>query len=158
MIIQIFGLQGSGTNFLEWTIMNNFEGLIYEPGKKEVRNVKGDVWFGKRQNLKHCYPILDNIDLALIIKRPFDEWINSDKIKNSLYNREIYDYYYDTPFRENWSDDKFIILDHHWCVRNYYSMLELISNKSGASIRKDWNQPEFRFNTGRKMLNTKYKY
>ena len=59
MKVRVFGLQGSGTNFVEWTVQNNFNGLELSI-ENVIRNVDGDVHFGKNQNLKHCYPINDS--------------------------------------------------------------------------------------------------
>lgn len=159
MRVRIFGLQGNGTNFIEWTIKHNFDKILYS---KEIakRNVEGDVQFGRRLNLKHCYPTNESDYFNIIIKRDFEDWAKSKKFSSNKYNREIYDYYYDTPYREEWPDSDFILINHKWAVENYYELLTLISDKTKCSIRTNWKQPEYRMkmDNGQTMSNEKYEY
>jgi len=158
--VRVFGLQGSGTNFVEWTVMNNFNGLGLSIEKKAIRNVEGDVHYGKTQNLKHCYPINDSDFFNIIIQRDFDEWINSNHVQSSNYTKETYNYYYDTPIREKWDTKDYILVNHRWCVLNYYDFLKLISQKTNCDIKEHWEQPKYKMaiSNGKKMTKTPYEY
>lgn len=145
MKVRVFGLQGNGTNFIEWTLRNNFNGLNFK-SEKSIRNVEGDIHFGKTQNLKHCYPFREEEYFNIIIKKKFEKWKNSDKFKTSNYNLEIYNYYYNTPYREKWEKSEFIVVEHEWCVKNYFSLLTLISDKTNSQIKENWTQPKYRMN------------
>ena len=80
--IQVYGMQGSGTNFLEYSLRNNFIDLEYDGTLSAVGNVKGDERFGVQQSLKHTLPNRDN-GKALIIYRDYEEWNYSVKKKFS---------------------------------------------------------------------------
>jgi hypothetical protein len=157
--IQVYGMQRSGTNFLEWTLRNNFVGLEYDSSLSAIGNVKGDERFGIQQSLKHTLPNLDN-GKALIIYRDYDEWNYSVKKKfpNCIYSVEDWTYYYETPFREKWNQDDYIIVNHRWCVENYYTLLIAIGGRFKVDYKEDWKQPTGRmhYDGGKTMLNIDY--
>jgi len=140
--IQVYGMQRSGTNFLEWSLKNNFVDLEYDGSLSAIGNVKGDMFFGKQQSLKHTLPNLEN-GKALIIMRDYEEWHKSvrSKFSKCSYTLEDYDYYYDTPFRENWHQDDYILVNHKWAIKNYYTLLAGISGRFKVHIKEDWKQP-----------------
>lgn len=125
--IQVYGLQRSGTNFLEWTLKNNFY-IDYNSTKVGISNVIGDGRYKGYQSLKHCLPNLHN-GKALIIKRDFEDWDASVKkqFPECNYSRETYDFYYNTPYRENWNEKEFLLVNHKWAVLNYGELLKSIS-------------------------------
>jgi len=157
--IQVYGMQRSGTNFLEWSLKNNFVDLEYDGTTSSIGNVKGDERWGIPQSLKHTLPNLDN-GKALIIQRDYEEWNQSVKSKfpSCHYTLKDYTYYYNTPFRENWHQDDYILVNHRWCVKNYYTLLIGISGRFGCKISEDWQQPLKRLHVdgGKTLLSTDY--
>jgi hypothetical protein len=74
--IQVYGLPRSGTNFIEWTLRNNFYNVDYN-NIAATNEVKGS---GPHETLlKHNYPTLDNSDGVIVIYKEFDEWKRSLK-------------------------------------------------------------------------------
>ena len=140
--IQVYGMQRSGTNFLEWSLRNNFVDLEYDGSLHSIGNVKGDMRFGIQQSLKHTLPNLEN-GKALIIQRDYEEWNNSVRKNFSActYTLKDYNYYYQTPLRENWHQDDYILVNHKWAIQNYYTLLIAIQGRFGVRIKEDWKQP-----------------
>lgn len=160
-IVQVYGMQRSGTNFLEWTLRYNFPDLNYDGSPWEVGEVPGDERYGMKQSLKHCLPRRDR-GKALIIERDFEEWNKSikDNFPKCKYTKEIYDFYYDTPFRENWHTDDYIMVNHRWAVENYKMLLEMIRVLSGGvDYKEDWEQPTKRvhFDCGTTLTDIDFK-
>ena len=90
--VQVFGLPRSGTNFIEWTLQNNFN-ITYN-NLYDVCNTVGLNEFGQRNALKHNYPILDRCDFAIVIYKTFEQWQKSmAKDKRGLCERSTYDKY-----------------------------------------------------------------
>lgn len=148
-IVQVYGLQKSGTNFIEWTLRNNFPDLEYDGLLWGLGEVPGDEKYRQIQSLKHLLPKRDK-GKALIIRRNFDDWYYSIKkhFPNCYYNRHVYDFYYDTPYREDWHTDEYMIIDHSWAVQNYEALLERIRILSGGVAPiENWKQPLKRLKT-----------
>jgi hypothetical protein len=160
--IQVFGMQRSGTNFIEWSLKNNIEGLEYDGSVSAIGNVKGDMFYGKEQSLKHCKPELDERRVALIVKRNFDDWDKSvrNRFKQCGYTKETYDWYYDTPEREDWFTPFYINLSYEDTVVNYEKFLNHIAhrlrwffNDDSYKVKENWVQPTKRTtNDGGKTL------
>jgi hypothetical protein len=156
--IQVFGLPRSGTNFIEYTIQNNFEGIEYHK-LFDKPNVVGDNMNKKqRQSVKHLYPTLSYSDYVIIIYKDYVDWVKS--IKKVGWDLDIsYDEYLRYLFiGYSLPEERRIIINHRWAVENYEQMLNDISDKFGLDIKKDWVQPEkrFLFNAGRKWSDEDY--
>lgn len=158
--VQVFGMQRSGTNFIEWTLRNNFVGLEYDGSVSNIGNVKGDMRFGMQQSLKHCLPDCTTSELSILIQRDYEEWDKSvkNKFKSCQYTKETYDYYYDTPYREKWDENTYLHINHRWAVLNYYELLEQIANRLNLTIKENWKQPTKRlhYDSGRTLLDIDY--
>ena len=82
--IQVYGLPRSGTNLLEWSIVNYFEGVVYK-NKYKVCDVEGLVKYGENIAAKHSYPSFEFSDKVVVIYKEFHKWEKSYKkwAKNS---------------------------------------------------------------------------
>jgi len=152
-------MQASGTNFLEWTLINNFD-IDYNGECGCIGNVIGDDRYQNPQSLKHCLPNLEN-GRPLIIQRDYDEWKISVKkrITQTSYTYENYKYYYDTPKREGWDEKDYILVNHRWAYKNYEELLKIIQSKFGYKFKKDWEQPMKRtiWDGGKTLSNIDFK-
>jgi len=157
--IQVYGLQKSGTNFIEWTLIHNFS-VKYDSSISVIGNVEGDQRFGEAQSLKHCYPNLNN-GSPLIIQRDYDIWNHSISraYPKCNFTREVYNYYYNTPIRENWDNSEYLLIKHEWAVKNYSELLELISKRFNCEYRENWKQPMKRTSNdgGKTLIRTPYR-
>ena len=142
--IQVFGLQRSGTNFIEWTLRNNFMDLKYDGSISSIGNVKGDMWFGQNQSLKHCLPTLEHSDYAIIIWRDYDEWITSVNRAFPHCEYRKSDWYRWITYAYNFGMEnkgKVMIVEHKWVVQNYEIFLKAVSKLFNTQLKKDWVQP-----------------
>jgi len=142
--IQVYGLPRSGTNFMEWTLRNNFYNVDYH-NIDAINEVKGS---GPHLTLKkHNYPILDTSEGIIVIYKEFDEWRKSLKRggMNLLIDREAHQNYIDRA--KEFDSSKVLIVEHEWCLNHYYKLLERISIKFGLELKHDWEQPLKRMST-----------
>ena len=144
--IQVYGLPRSGTNFIEWSLMNNFKDLIYYLGNTYT-DVEG-LFFYKQEivtSVKHCYPSLDKCEFALVICKDFENWKSSmDKLGWSRGNeQEVYDEYLKRA--EELDPERTIILNHKWCTQNYVECLNLISEKTNTPLKEEIKIPTKKF-------------
>lgn len=146
-IIQVFGLHRSGTNFIEWTLKNNFEGLEYDGRAEWYSTVPGDEQYGGTQSLKHTWPSLVFSDYAIVVRREYESWRRSvrNKFFYCKFTKDTYNYYYDIA--RNLDSDKTIFVEFEWVVENYEEFLFMIENKFGFKVKKDWYQPTRRLAT-----------
>lgn len=158
-IIQVYGMQRSGTNFLEYTLRYNFD-IDYDGTTWGIGEVPGDERYAMKQSLKHLLP-KRNRGKALIIRRDFDVWNESVKRQFPMcrYNKDIYNFYYDTPYRENWHTDDYLLVEHEWCVKNYEMLLNSIRGRFLVHYKEDWKQPMKRvhWDSGTTLLEEDYK-
>tara|TARA_R110000803_G_scaffold50108_1_gene104103 strand:- start:721 stop:1191 length:471 start_codon:yes stop_codon:yes gene_type:complete len=71
MIIQVYGLHRSGTNYIEYLIRNNIKNNNYE--RKEAYN----EFTGQLDSLKHCYPDINAAKYHICIFKPLNQWLLS---------------------------------------------------------------------------------
>lgn len=133
--IQVFGLPRSGTNFVEWSLRNNFVGLDYV--NIDVKsNLVGFKHFGRLQALKHNYPSLDYSDFVVVVWRDVDEWLKSVKsfrhTRGSKFSRGTLEEYLGEA--KKISEDKRLIYNHRFLVNHYFDCLEEISLKFGVEL------------------------
>lgn len=76
--IQVFGLPRSGTNFLEWSIIEYFDGIKYV-NIYEICDVSGLNIFGNNAAVKHSLPKLKYSDHIVVIYKDFEKWSKSYK-------------------------------------------------------------------------------
>ena len=76
--IQVFGLPRSGTNFLEWSIVNYIDNIDYE-NKYQACDVMGLKKYGKRISLKHSLPTHNHSKYVIVIYKDFEKWSKSYK-------------------------------------------------------------------------------
>ena len=79
--VRVFGLERSGTNLMEWVVINHFD-----PDYRRIE-VFGDHpamrYYGQPQSLKHTLPTKAYSDVNIVIYKPFKQWKESwDKYYN----------------------------------------------------------------------------
>ena len=161
--IQVFGLHRSGTNFLEWSLNNNFKGINYkrytEYDKLIKGNYKGLTRFNDFISLKHTKPTLDYCDYIIATYKPLDEWISSVNRSRHLKNKkECIESY------NKWLEDidkipsnKIILKTNKEWITNYKDLLEEISTKFDVILNDTIKIPEFRFGTNMDLTNKPFK-
>ena len=143
--IDVFGLPRSGTNFLQWSLRNNFEDVELDGNEIVINDVQPPI--PKLIHKKHTLPKLES-DGCIVIYKEFIEWTESlERFKKNMwfpYNLSTWEKYLDTA--RELPKDKTLIVEHSWCVENYEELLSIISNKFGVKLKEDWEKPIYRFN------------
>jgi len=140
--IQVFGLCFSGTNFVEWTIANNFVDIKYN-------NINCIHTNG---SLKHTKPSLDYCKYAIIIYKHFKYWSESCAKYNKFHrpSRQYWDDYY-KEFIEgthNLDKNKIYVIEHSSFVKNYHEILVELANKFNLRLCENIVQPTHRLDKG----------
>lgn len=71
MLMQVWGLHRSGSNYVEYLIRNNIKDNNYE--RREVRS----QFHGKRDALKHTYPDITRAKYHICLYKPVEQWMES---------------------------------------------------------------------------------
>ena len=142
---------------MEWTLRNNFYNVHYN-NIAATNEVKGS---GPHQTLlKHNYPMLYTSEGIIVIYKEFDEWKRSLKRSGMdlLIDKEAHQNYIDRA--KQFDSSKVLIVEHEWCVHNYYKLLKKISIKFGLQIKPDWQQPLKRMSDdgGQTLTNEDFKF
>ena len=157
MIIGVFGLPRSGTNYMEWTLKNNFIDVIVPHIDFKTNDV--EPYIPKIIHTKHCYPTLDAIDGCIVIYKEFEEWKHSlERFKKNMffpYTFNSWESYLNTANRLD--KEKCIIVEHSWCVNNYERLLSDISSKFGVKIVDNLTIPTKIIDMGGNVTNKLYK-
>ena len=145
--IQVYGLPRSGTNFIEWSLVENFRYIRYENiyeqcAIKEVRR-----WLPKDDDtiaVKHQYPSFDHANKIIVIYKDWGVWIESfnrwaQTHGNNSFPRKIYDNY--LKVAESLDPERTMILQHSHSVKNFSSVMHSISEKFGLITRPELKQP-----------------
>ncbi len=161
--IQVFGLQRSGTNFVEWTLNYNFSNLNYQT-ISVLCDIPSDMWFGQVSALKHNFPNLDYSDYAIVIYKDFKSWIHS--MKRANFHSKLYDvsttiqtYEIYMERAKSLPEDKTILIEHSEATKNYYEFLKLIAQKFDVQMNEVLIPPMNRMATdgGMSMIDLPYK-
>lgn len=147
--IQAYGLPRSGTNFIEWSLVNNFEDLEY----KNVYNFCEIKEYPKKALIphtnkiaeKHNYPKLERCDFAIVI---FKKWnLFSDSYctwAGSRLPKQIYDIFLEKA--RSLDPNRSLIFEHSWLCNNYKTGMQMISDKFGVCLNDEIIQPINRLN------------
>lgn len=74
-IVRVFGLERSGTNLMEWVVINHFDP---DYSRIEVFGDHLDMrYYNQPQSLKHTLPTKDYADQNIVIYKPFKQWQDS---------------------------------------------------------------------------------
>jgi len=160
--IQIFGLQRSGTNFLHWTLNNNFildEKIDYSLSNDNVKgNIKGMARYNQPQSIKHLYPTFEYSNYIIGIYKNFDNWFNSAKKSKHLVDINMA-----KDIHKSWLDkfdslpnQKKILLNYEEFVNKYETKIMEISNKFNLKINNPIIFPKYEMNKGGEMTNKKF--
>lgn len=146
-LIQVFGLPRSGTNFMEWTIVNNFKNIRYKNLYAEG-NVENFYTYGSKESIKHNYPSLNYSKYAIVIYKKFEIWkqsmikYNKDQFaKKSVYNKYL-------KKAEELDENFVLIYDHQHVMNDYFDVLNEISNKFNIEKIDDPQKPKYRLDKG----------
>lgn len=131
-LIQVYGLPRSGTNFVEWTLVNNFVDLkyknIYLPsGDENIPPVVSSVRKGKIA-LKHSYPSLQYSKYAIVIYKEWDPFsISFKKWANRSCPIDQYEKYLNIA--KSLDSKRCLFIEHSLAHNNYNSFVDKISEK-----------------------------
>lgn len=136
--IQVFGLPRSGTNWIEWILKNNFVNLKYNMMHEVINDVEGS--FPYWTEYKHNYPNLDYCSNAIVIWKPYEEWLESIKRQGWVFQvtKETHQKYIDRGFELG---DKGLVIEHGWAMNNYDELLNTISSKFDVKLIDNPIQP-----------------
>ena len=150
--IQVFGLPRSGTNFIEWTLRNNF-GMDVSPMHEIQNDVEGS--FPYWTDFKHGYPTLSHSQFAVVIWKDYDEWKESIKRQGWVYqvSKETHQKYIDKGIELG---ENCIVVNHRWAVENYNELLNTISSKFGVKLVDNPIQPNKRIDMIGQLTNEDY--
>ena len=87
VLIQVWGLWRSGTNYIEYILRNNIKNNNYD--RREAYN----TFTAKQDALKHCPPDISKAKYHICVYKPIDEWIASHhryNMKKTNTPREVY--------------------------------------------------------------------
>lgn len=156
--IQVFGLQRSGTNYMEWTLKYNFENIDYKNIYIDG-NIPGYIRYKERQIVKHTWPTLDYSDFCIIIYKNFNDWKKSmiKYKKEDFIDIKIYNEFIEKSKKLN--KNKTLIFEHKYVVNNYIKTIDKISEKFNIKKNKNIIIPEYRVNSyGANVEMTKIKF
>jgi len=134
--IRVFGLQRSGTNFLEFLIRKNLH-VSYE--NEYCYNEYMDK---KRDSLKHSKPkLIDGVDYYILIFKlksnfitSFKKWTHNKSIKlnvSDLYDEMVQDYI--NFYKEN--EDKCILILYEDLYNNEIDFINFVGDKFGIETQ-----------------------
>lgn len=159
--IQVYGLPRSGTNFLEWTLMEYFKNFNYKNFYKKC-DVKHLNIYNKKVATKHSYPSFEFSDKIIVIYKDYDKWNKSyRKWSNNNGSMEIWKNYLNKSKELN--SDNCIIISHDELYNNYKNNIILFSKKFNLVLKdKPIIKPDGYFNKGgaesKPNKNKKYKH
>jgi len=150
-LVQVFGLPRSGTNFIEWTLNNNFYGINYINLYQKC-NTKGLSEYRKHVALKHSYPTLDYSDYAIVIFKEYKNWVDSIKRGSSRGKSrgsaplKTYDEYLKRA--QSLDQGRTLIVQFTQSYNNYGYLITQISDLVKIAPVVDFKQPQHRLNRG----------
>lgn len=161
--IQVYGLQRSGTNFLEWTLLNNFTDVNYkrytEYDKVVKSPYKGLAKYNEYQSIKHTTPCLDFSANIVAIYKPVNEWIDSIQKSGHCVNINLAIESY-----EQWHRDlkkvpnlNKVSYSHKEFIEYYFDILHVIQDKFRVTLNENLIQPKKRFNKELQLTNQIFK-
>lgn len=147
--VQVFGLPRSGTNFIEWSLKNNFIDVKYSNLYEEKKNIDIKMLQKfKDMAVKHQYPSFKYSNKIIVIYKEWDKWIESYRRweYGGHFPKKEYDKYLEIS--RNLDPAKTIILEHTWAFLNYKEAMLSISNKFGFKPKEEIVQPTGYMNKG----------
>ena len=136
--VQVYGLPKSGTNFLEWTLMEYFKNFNYNNFYKNC-DVKGLNKYNLNIAVKHSYPSFEFSDKIIVIYREYDKWNKSYSNWSSGVSgtREggsikLWKNYLNKSRELEGSNC--IIISHHELYTNYKDSINLFSKKLNLEL------------------------
>ena len=145
--IQVYGLPRSGTNLLEWSLVNYFEDIVYE-NKYKVCDVEGIFKYGNYIAAKHSYPSFEFSDKVVVIYKEFHKWEKSYKkwAKDSP-KKQVWENYIKKS--ESLDTNRCIIISHKELNNNFEVTLKKISDKFGFKLKNiELSKPKNYMNRG----------
>lgn len=150
-LIQVYGLPRSGTNFVEWTLVNNFADLKYKnvyipQGSDRIPPIISSVRRGKMA-IKHSYPSLQYSKYAIVIYKEWDLFsVSFKKWANRNCPVEQYEKYLNIA--KSLNSERCLLVEHSWSYNNYTSFVDKISEKFKVKKNNIIKKPLNRLNMG----------
>lgn len=160
--VQIFGLQRSGTNFIEWTLNNNFIDANYKRFTEHHKIVKGNYQglarFNQYQSIKHTRPTLKFSDYIIAIYKPLDQWLESIIKSNHCLDIELSKKSYNIWHQDlvNIPKEKKIVYSHKQFYDRYDIILNEIASKFEITLNNNITYPKYRLDKNCKLTNQEY--
>jgi len=145
--VQIFGLQRSGTNLIEWSLINNFKDIKYS-NLYDDSNIPNYIRFNEKQVVKHHFPTLEYSDYAFIVYKKYKDWLGSmiKYRKRKFVKKEIHDEYLKRA--RELPSDKIIIHEYTYIMNHYKKVLEEMADKFNLILVDDIKMPNNRLTSG----------
>ena len=158
-LIQVFGLPKSGTNFIEWMLINNFSNIKYK-NIYVKENIISYPTINNTYILKHSYPNLKYSEFAIVVYKSFNDWCKSMKkaYPESKPTKKTYNKYLNKS--KELSTDKVLIVDYLYAYQNYEELIFKISKMIKVKPNNKIIKPKNRLNRGGasvKETNEKFK-
>ena len=161
MNVRVYGLPRSGTNYLEYLIINNTD-LIYK-NRHHKESKYTNKLYKKEIHIKHCEPKEDeDIDLFLIIVkdlpnfiRSYKKWDNKEvSVITDTYNIAISDY---INFKKI-LPQKVVVLSYEILLGNELHFFQQMSDDFGFNLTAEFMVPIKRMwkNNGKTLMNEKF--
>lgn len=146
-LVQVYGLPRSGTNFMEWTLKNNFSGIDYKNLYSTTGLISKPIKSGK-YSLKHTYPNLIHSKFAIVIYKEYNEWCKSFKkaYPDNHPDKKIYDTFL-RKAREL-PREKVIVIEFRNAYRNYEEFIYRLSKMIGIEPNKKIKKPKNKLDRG----------
>ena len=155
--IQVFGLPRSGTNFIEWSLLNNFDNVVYNnynvrySVSGEIRDYYKKIGVNGRILTKHCMPDQSLSYKRIIVYKEYIPWILSmEKYRPDMFNSRQYRNAYEVfaEYTNNLPHENTLIFEHSTVVNNYNSAMKEIAKEFNIVLKEYIEQPIYRLDKG----------
>lgn len=131
--IQIFGLPRSGTNFMEWSITQYIDDILYV-NKYKNSDIPWLCEYRRHAALKHSFPSLEFSDFCIIIYKDFDKWRRSYRKRcNKKITEKQYAEYFERI--KKLPADKVFLVNHKDIVCNFEETMVMIAEKFDLKLK-----------------------
>lgn len=131
--IQVYGLPRSGTNFLEWSLVQYFENITYKNHYK-MCDVEGITQYKKNVAVKHSFPSFEYSDKIIVIYKDFEKWSKSyEKYTGKLPSKIVWENYMNKS--KKLDSDNTLIISHSELYSHYEDNLHFIEKKFSLRLK-----------------------
>ena len=144
--VQIYGLPRSGTNFLEWSVLNNFKYVRYKNFYEDctIDELRACLQIDDPSiAVKHQRPSLQYSNRVIVIHREwrnwipdFQEWAGAASLN---FTKRVYDDYLDSA--RLLPKKNVLMISHEWMVMNFGKAIARIEKKFDLKRKPELVQP-----------------